>query len=249
METGRVTVPDRDAVNRLGLGTVAYHPAASEASHVAYETDLHVLETGTIYRLPAEIRQHCFMVSHFSHSPEFVGRPSYVGVAAWSVMRLPQRTPLSLYRNGSEGWWRDEADRVNWDPGGVFEHCDLSPRAVFSVHGNASNLRALDDGLGGIAWHGTFDRERGERSWDPLERRRLWDLREEEVAADLSGCLSESPSRPCRFDGKLIRFKLTGSRGSPNGPNFCINGHSRMATDIWLFGRHFEGSRFRFVFQ
>ena len=239
-------VSRRAVVYARGTWTVAYVPEAKFGRQVPYGREYHVLAPDGWYKLKTDSRKsiYCFLVSHRSF--QYGGQESYLGVAAFSILkeRTNPAQPVSMFRN--QGWRR--SDDSTFGNANAIKQSELHPHQFFSVHVRPESLTALDTDLG-YKWHGQYGENEKQHSWKDHV---LWNLSNDlnEVVSDWFIDLNKgqiknfdiSDLMDTRFDGKLIRFIFTKTRDSNKPPRFCLRSDSRLVTAVTLFSPHLAGT-------
>lgn len=221
-------VERRAHVYARGTWTVAYVPEAHRGDQVPYGRAYHVLASGKRHTLRTDSRKsnHCFLVSH--RSSQYGGQASYLGVAAFSILKKrtnPVR-PVSMFRN--QGWRRSDDGKFGSE--NAIRQSQLTPDEFFRAHLRPKSLIELDTELG-YEWHGRYGENDEHHSW------------RDHVLWNGSNNSDEGVSdQDTRFDGKLIRFKFTEHRDSREPPSFCLRSESRIKTVVTLFSPHLEGT-------
>ena len=239
--SGNNPVSTRTEVYAQGTWAVAYVPEARHSEQVPYGRLYFILAQDEDYVLKTNPEQvdYCFLVSH--RSSEFGDQLSYLGVAAFSILKPGTNPiePVSMFRNG--GWRRGN---THW------EQSDIGPSTLgavqfFEAHSSSHSVVALDKLLG-FEWHGQYREDRSRHSWKDKHQ---WNLIENIGERELNR-LGGSDWQDTRFDGKLIRFTFTRKKDSRKPPKFCLDNGKRLATIITLFSPHMTGTkRFTFVFK
>lgn len=233
----------------LPPGTVAYLPQVLHSSQTNDAGQWHVLVEGGRYVIPRS-DVYCFVINH--RDPSKAKIKSYVGVGGLSILRArsnPSR-PIHLYRNS--GWLRlggmSSSNNEPWETG-------LKVTSQIFADAHAQDKLEENERILGITsrnvndwWHGYYTDEDG-RIRESWTERDFWENMASIEHSQIFGLGWSGDQRDLRIDAKLLRFTFTPNDESFKPVDFCIDGGSRIATILTVFGPHFGFSERRFYLE
>ena len=248
---------------RVGARYLFYEEAVWTVSYLPNINDSHQFDTTRAFdllrrsgRYEIETKDtYCFAINHRLRSR--AGESSYLGIAAFSLLKDNHNHPVSMFRN--KKWKRANNPGFSRNNNSI-KTSPLSPLNFFKRHFKAAATlrntrldtqemydarRTLDYELE-YEWHGKYGEAAHEHSWDLLD---LWDM-SNNISLKLIEELGGSGWQNTRVDGKLIRFKFTEKVDPKKPPIFCLRGDNRVATVVRVFSPDLDTPwKFEFIFR
>lgn len=220
-------------------GSVALLPQVKVSQDARFAGQWDVLAESGRYEI-SHGGPYCFVVNH--RDPVQAGRSSYVAIGALSVLRPgthPVR-PVSMFRN--QGWSRGD-DQAYVRDNGLPKNVSIALETFARAHDQGALEE--NDLLLEHHWHGHY---RDGNSWADRD---VWADAASADAKSTASLARSDGEHDMRFDAKLLQFAFTQKRNSNQPVTFCVEGDSRIATVLTVFGPHFSQAerRFELVFR